>query len=84
MSLAEFCIPAAVPSAAGTDVSAKSVEHSGGSVIDEPQMAKLMDDLLHKVEQGGKRAIKALLEDARMISCEHGIGYVAVSAGHDP
>ena len=32
-----------------------------------------MAELLKRVEQGGKRSIKALLEDARMTSCANGI-----------
>ena len=40
--------------------------------MNEQDRAKLMVDLLRRVEQGGKRAIKALLEDARLMSYENG------------
>lgn len=43
------------------------------SGLAEPELAHLMAELLRKVEQGGKRAIKALLEDARMVSCANGV-----------
>ena len=41
-------------------------------MMEQSDMESLMSNLLKRVEQGGKRSIKALLEDARMISYENG------------
>ena len=67
-------LPAAVE-----PVAAEPVAHESHPVLKarsmatEPEMAKIMAELLKRVEQGGKRSIKALLEDARMTSCANGI-----------
>lgn len=47
-------------------------ESASGGSMNEQDRVKLMADLLKRVEQGGKRAIKALLEDARLLSYENG------------
>ena len=49
------------------------LERKAQTPLETPELAKVMAELLKRVEQGGKRSIKALLEDAGMISCENGI-----------
>ena len=43
-----------------------------GEGLGAQDQSRIMAELLRKVEQGGKRAIKALLEDARSLSYENG------------
>ena len=50
----------------------KRPEGKAPQIVEQPEMESLMSDLMKRVEQGGKRSIKALLEDARMISYENG------------
>ena len=65
--------PVAPSAAASPELTVKQGDHAGGASLGEQETEQLMSDLLRKVEQGGKRSIKALLEDARMISCEQGL-----------
>lgn len=47
---------------------------SGGSLsLDEDQLLRIMDELLKKVEQAGKRSVKAQLADARLSGCSGGM-----------
>lgn len=64
--------PAAKPHVATAIANEARSERKVTQSLAEPEMESLMADLLKRVEQGGKRSIKALLEDARMISYENG------------
>jgi DNA polymerase-3 subunit gamma/tau len=44
-----------------------------GYVLDADGLARVMDDLLKRVEQAGKRSVKAQLADARLAACSEGI-----------
>lgn len=41
--------------------------------MDADGLARIMEDLLKKVEQAGKRSVKAQLADARLAACSDGI-----------
>ncbi len=44
-----------------------------GYALDADGLARIMEDLLKKVEQAGKRSVKAQLADARLAACSEGI-----------
>jgi DNA polymerase-3 subunit gamma/tau len=44
-----------------------------GYTLDADGLARLMEELLKKVEQAGKRSVKAQLADARLAACSDGI-----------
>ena len=44
-----------------------------GYALDADGLARIMEDLLKKVEQAGKRSVKAQLADARLAACSDGI-----------
>ena len=50
-----------------------STGQAKGYVLDADGLAKVMDDLLKRVEQAGKRSVKAQLADARLAACSDGV-----------
>jgi DNA polymerase-3 subunit gamma/tau len=44
-----------------------------GYTLDADGLARIMEDLLKKVEQAGKRSVKAQLADARLAACSDGV-----------
>ena len=44
-----------------------------GYVLDADGLARIMDELLKRVEQAGKRSVKAQLADARLVACSDGV-----------
>jgi DNA polymerase-3 subunit gamma/tau len=56
------------------DSPVKPQQQAGGSPsLNEDQLPRIMDELLKKVEQAGKRSVKAQLADARLSGCSGGM-----------
>jgi DNA polymerase-3 subunit gamma/tau len=49
------------------------VAEGAGLLLDEGQLSRIMEELLKKVEQAGKRSVKAQLADARLAACAGGL-----------
>ena len=61
--------PAASPITGGPVPTAQAK----GYVLDADGLAKVMDELMKRVEQAGKRSVKAQLADARLAACSDGL-----------
>ena len=65
--------PQAPVSSPRTDSVASTPAQAKGYALDADGLARIMEDLLKKVEQAGKRSVKAQLADARLAACSDGI-----------
>ena len=62
-----------MPIVATPAVGPTSTGQAKGYVLDADGLARVMDDLLKRVEQAGKRSVKAQLADARLAACSDGV-----------
>ena len=66
-------ISAAKPAIATPTIVAPPVDKAPDLAQDPGKLETIMDELLKKVEQAGKRSVKAQLADARLVSCGDGL-----------